>query len=285
MKKTYWISSLVLAHLALTTAVASHDRFTGFSVTGALGGIMGSTHVSQFAAINTWDQGDLPTQESMIYDLTLSDSNIVGAVAGEYDYQFQYGFLLGVAVVIGFENLEISNTEYNATLQTFEFTPPDVGHGTTALDSTFKTRLKNDFALLFKPGYVFRDRTLVYALIGPRWGNFESSVESTGHTYGKAYVGSPIYDVVTYDDVFSGKESTSGYQLGVTAGVGVQQALTDHFRLGIEYAYTHYANLESIDIYAVQQLYDTTPFIKVAGSVGPYDVSTNAVMGTLSYKF
>ncbi len=301
MKKTLLISSLALANWVLSTpalaggqnepsyrhgehAAAAPHLFTGFSVTGALGGINGNADIQQDATMVTEVESGFQVAEHFKHDLDLSETSFAGMIALEYDYQFSSGLVFGLALTAGYDDLEIKNSDTEVVHQSQdrgEFGSND----TSTLTTTFKTTLENDFAILFKPGFVVRHNTLLYALIGPRWGNFETRLSGTVNTHGEAHEG-PMH--ASWDVTASDSDKTSGYHVGFTAGAGIQQALTDHVRLGIEYTYTRYANLDELKVFDVNMNPPTqvVPALAVVdATVDEFNVVTNTVMATLSYKF
>ncbi len=288
---------------------AAPRLFNGFSITGALGGITAQLDATQnFAGQSV--AGDGATVAPTLYGFTaennetssdkleLAEANIAGSIGIEYAYQFHNGFLLGLAATAGFNNVEFDNT-----LNTFDhaFTTDDTNHfdNYTNVSSTLNVELENDFALLFKAGFVVRHNTLIYALVGPRWGNFESTLNSSYNNNGSTDVGCGLGPFAkcdnAWDATLTDSSSNSEYQLGVTAGVGIRQALSEHFMLGLEYAYTHYGDLDSLanggdnvfldSNYPVSVDSGTNLHLQYADNAQDMSSSTSVIVATLSYRF
>ena len=188
------LSPIVLANVAfaggMNTPAYKHEGrpqhhaaprlFNGFSITGALGGITAQLDATQnFTGQSAAGDGATLTppgygftaenNETLSDKLELAEANIAGSVGIEYAYQFHNGFLLGLAAIAGFNNVEFNNT-----LNTFDhaFTTDDMAYfdNYTNVSSTLNVELENDFALLFKAGFVVRHNTLIYALVGATLG-------------------------------------------------------------------------------------------------------------------
>jgi opacity protein-like surface antigen len=78
--------------------------------------------------------------------------------------------------------------------------------------------------------------TLFYGILGPRWGNFATSTSS----FFESDTGIPV--------IANPYGKTSGYKVGFTAGLGMQQMLSDHLQISFEYAYTNYGNINTPNV-------------------------------------
>ncbi len=280
------------------------NHFTGFSVTGAIGGIVGELDANQnffgesFAGDNA--EGEVEygfSSDNAVADsdnLELFEANVAGLIGIEYAYQFNNGFLLGVAATAGFNNVDFNNT-LNVNDQSFVNDDGDTFFNFSTASTTLEAELENDFALLFKAGFVVRQNTLFYALVGPRWGNFETTLSSSYNNNGGAFCAGPFDCDNGWDSTLTDSESNSEYQLGVTAGLGVRQVVSDHFMIGLEYAYTHYGDLDSLDNENGNLFEDscnsanggTCTDLSMDFNANALDLisNTHTVMATLSYKF
>jgi len=233
--------------------------------------------------------------------LELFEANMTGYIALEYAYQFDNGVVLGLAATAGFDSLEFNNTiKVDDKPVVDDTSAGDTFTTLSTASSTLKAELENDFAILFKPGWVIRSNTLIYALVGPRWGNFETKLSSTYNNAGTAVLKSGV-DCFTpgclngaWDETLSDDSSNSEYEIGVTAGLGIRQVVSDHFQLGLEYAYTHYGDLDSLQNRAstngpVLSCMGADDCVDVAmdyvANAEDFTANTHAVMGTVSYKF
>jgi len=284
--------------------------FTGFAVTGALGGIAMELDAKQnfdgFSVAgddasnpHTGSFGFSASDEVTASDnLELFEANIAGLIALEYNYQFDNGLVLGLAATAGFDNVEFNNTMNVTDAPAVDDVSADDAFKTfSTVSSTLKAKLENDFAILFKPGFVVREDTLIYALVGPRWGNFETKLSTSYNNNGIADINSACFsgcEIFAWNETLSDSSSNSEYEIGITAGVGIRQVLTDHFQLGLEYAYTHYGDLDSLENFASTN----GPVLSCVGTDDCVDVAmdyvanaqdlianTHTVMGTLSYRF
>jgi opacity protein-like surface antigen len=243
MKK---LTFLMLAFAAHNAQAAS--PFAGVYVSAAAGGTLLDSQVEQTISVSkpSLVSGEFPS------DNDAEGLGGAGWVALGYSYQSHNHFVLGLEATAGQANPE---ADYTHSLLV-------AGH---PFSSEIKTQLKNDFALLFKPGYVIKERTQLYGFVGPRWGNMESHLSSN------------VTGAIAHDKV-------SGYELGVTAGLGIAHLVTDHLSVGLEYAYTNYGDIASPNT-------TSEPFIEGLGSVvtahdnPDLSVNTNTVAVQLSYHF
>jgi len=315
------ISPLILANVAIaggqnapmyTEGHPHHHHhhkphhFRGFSVTGGLGGMAAELDAKQVfdgdvqaGDIDPSDDTDFFVNNEVEFNnsVELFEGSIAGMVGVEYAWQFDNGLVLGLAATAGFENIQFNNTDdvnnfvafavYSATDP--DVTPIGAGNLNSAGGNTLKVELENDFAVLFKPGFVLKENTLVYLLVGPRWGNFETSLDSTLVQNGSV-TGTGVTPGSWGPTGFATSTSNSEYEIGITAGVGVRQALTDHFHIGLEYAYTHYSDIDSLTSSFgpfTTEPANPTPELAFQFDSAALDMiaNTHTVMGTLSYRF
>lgn len=209
----------ILLMLLLNTSVAlAQDYFTGLTFSGALGGTSARFKVDQTLDLSSPGNVfiNIPS------DIKEEGSSIAGLVGIGYTYQFASHIVLAAEFTAGLTDASIihqNNQSVNGTI--FD------------LFSRLSAELNNDFAVLFKAGYVMREKTQIYALIGPRWGHFESTLKTS-------FVSTNIGNATG-----SAQASESGYILGLTAGLGMQHMLTEHISASLEYAYTTYGEIPS----------------------------------------
>jgi opacity protein-like surface antigen len=307
------ISPLVLANVAfaggMNTPAYKHEArphhhhtapryFNGFSITGAVGGIAAEVDAAQNVLgrseteVMSIEGTDIFSSLTSSDNLELTETNVAGLVGIEYAFQFHNGFLMGIAATAGFNYVDVDNT-----VTTSDFTylnDEDTNYiNYNNADVTLKAKLDNDFAILFKPGFVVRENTLIYALVGPRWGNFHTTLSSSYNNNGGIDCDSPDDCDSGWNGTLTDSASNSKYQVGITAGVGIRQVIADHVMLGLEYAYTHYGDLDELLNTAGPEFF-TNPAhggeaitSRVAFSAAAQDLAsrTNTVMATLSYKF
>lgn len=252
MKK---LAGLLVCAAALS-AQADHS-FTGFYLTGALGGTQA-------------DFDSTPYLGTAGYDFFLGEYHIYGTspsglIGLSYLYQFNRGLVLGGQVTAGYTSVKTGNLNEVIGSHSSPF-------DSALIASDLDTELTNDFAILFKPGVVSNKNTLFYALVGPRWGNFKTSLST---------------DVLLVSDTqasATGSDSQSGYQLGLTAGLGIQHMLTDHFQVGLEYAYTNYGEIGHPSVDAEVIPHQTHGQTSVPDSQ-KIDAITHTMMFALSYQW
>jgi opacity protein-like surface antigen len=242
------MKKLSVALLVFTAqfAQAAPPPYSGFYASIAGGGTITDFNVDQdFVAMIAGNfEAALPS------NINMQGGSATGLIGVGYSYPFQNNFVLGTEVVAEWTNTEIAHKD-----ELF-----NIGLGTVG--GELKARLHNDFALLFKAGYVFHHKTQLYVLLGPRYGNFKTSITSN-------------YSTV------SARDEESGYQWGVTAGTGLEHLITDHLSLGIEYAYTDYGHIESPHTDSSD---GGAPPLIVTNDVD-IKASSNTVLAKLSYHF
>lgn len=233
--------SFLLLFLIAQTVQAS-PALTGFYAKGAVGGTLLDLEIKQSFNAN------IPGTISLISpsDVNFEARTASGLLGAGYSYQFHNHVVLGAEVTAGLLNADLTHTQVVTVF------------GNT-LTGKLETKLTNDFAILFKPGYVIEHHTQIYALIGPRWGNFKSTLDTN-------LLGSIKTDKV------------SGYELGITAGVGLDHFITDNLSLGLEYAYTNYGDIKSL------MTTDAIGGIPITDTAD-LKASTNTFQITLSYHF
>lgn len=218
--------------------------FDGVMVGGAIGATAAQFQTSQKIHY------DLSGTVSQSQETNLFANTPTVLVSIGYSYQADNAFTVG-----GYFTAAYSNAQYTDN-RPFSVSSPSV-----ALDLETKTtsQFTNDFALLIKGGYVWQRTTHFYGMAGPRWGNFNTQVKTE-------------YLLVEDSVEFSGSEksSASGYILGYTMGLGVQQLLTERYSWALEYAYTTYGALDT----------PSTEFVSTG-----MKPSTNSLIFMIGYRF
>lgn len=238
----------------------SHASFTGAYLGGAIGGTN--------ARFDMRTTAEVPLQGFNLNNShTVSGTAASGLISGGYLYQFKEKFVLGAMATVGYTDIQQTDK--------VKFHLTAVSGGGQDANSYVKNtaQLTNDFALLLKPGYAVGKSTLFYLLVGPRWGNFKTETESS-------------FTVMAGSDqlIAQGKSSESQYKLGITAGVGVQQMLTRHVQLGLEYLYTSYGRVGSPDS-SSEVFFNAAPTGGQFENQTAFDAQTNTVMATVAYQW
>jgi opacity protein-like surface antigen len=221
MKKIF---SLALCLTSLPALAQPALYFDGFMIAGAVGATAAQYNLKQNIVIEQ--------SSSVVYSqpdsVNLYANTPTGEISGGYSYQFDNHYVLGGYFTAGYSDAKSTDhVNYSSTLQ---------GNRTIEIDSEIITELRNDFAVLLKPGYVWERSTLLYGLLGARWGNFKSTVK-TNIEFESPRIASTAND----------SDTVSKYIAGFTMGLGVQQMLTTRYSWALEYAYTIYGSLSTAD--------------------------------------
>lgn len=251
--------ALILMAAATPTIVSAHkDSFTGAYVTGGIGATNAQFHV----------QPNFTVQSPVIFLFPGSyetyGNSASGFVGLSYLYEFSNNFVIGALATAGYTNINIEHEEVFEELV--------VGVVSFDVRSHLEMQLTNDFAVLLKAGIASGKNTFFYALIGPRFGNFETKAT----TFVDLIVGGP-----PLTESMSNK--TSGYETGITAGIGLQQKIYDNLSLSLEYDYTSYGEISAPSI---QDAITTSG--SIVGSVSDQpdiDASSHTVSIALSYQW
>lgn len=246
----------LLIMLAISPSVlASHSMtspapFNGFYVTGGLGGTTGQFDLSQELVMNVSGLGVSSINQSTHHDARAT----------------QFAGILGMGYSYQLDSLWVGSLEFTAgfTGATASFHNDSNLNSVYTLNSKVESTLKNDFALVVKPGLIINRYTQFYALLGTRWGNFETKTSS---------------QAIANTDSSSGSNSKSAYVIGFTVGIGVERFFTDHWSLGLEYAYTTYGDIpDATNQYASGTIASVTN--EVTGTA-----SSNNLMLDVRYRF
>lgn len=265
-------ASVISAFFALpalfAATSASAGSFDGAYVNGFIGGLNSNLTIDQSPSVTVPNQN----QNNGLRIRTTTENtafvnSVFGGVGVGFNKVFMCRYLIGVEGVADWEDIKLNKNSYVNELQSGFFLTSDPG-----------IRLKNTFALLFTPGLVLDPNTLVYGVVGPRWGRFETSLTTTNTipSDGQARPGA---------SVTSGTKSA--YSPGITLGAGISRYVTPHLSIGAEYQFTHYNNISSPnDINATFPADPRVPGLTgtLTNSVG-YKANTNTLMVNLCYHF
>lgn len=244
MKKLFWILCLLLNQSAY-----AYSTLAGFYVRGGLGGTTGQFEISDEFTATSPQTPTIHFIKSVNYDAR--GTNIAGLIGLGYTYKLDQIWVLSGEFTADFTS--VNGTKSNKASIT-ALTPQ------MTLDGKVTTTLTNDFALLVKPGIAIHQKTQFYALIGPRWGNFETKLKESYQI-----VGGPAGSFST---------KNSAYQLGLTVGLGVERLMSEFFGVGLEYTYTAYGDIPT-----------TSVELTYAGEEVTGSLSANTVLAYFSYRF
>lgn len=215
------LASLILCLAALPAIAEPTPYFTGLTFGAALGATSAQYNLDR--DINTEAMGSPALSRSD--HLNLYANSPAGLVSLGYSYQTFNNFVIAGAFTAGYTDAKDTD-QMNYSLN-------DLSGYDVNLNSETTLQMTNDFALLLKAGYVWQRTTLFYGLIGPRWGNFKTTVSTTG----TATSGSTV--AYSIDE----SASVSAYETGLTLGLGIQQLLTPRYSWALEYDYTTYGSI------------------------------------------
>lgn len=258
--------NIILISALLATSNLYASSLEGFYATAGIGATNSNFNMDQAVQLLAPPRSNiLLTNNGKGYD-----KHIAGTLGLGYLIHLTSPLALGIEAVAGFGNTEIHKTE--------RFQEFNSGFN---LSGKVQAKLKNNAALLFKPGVFIGSETFLYGLVGPRWGRFETASEAN-------FVQTIPAIGTTRSFVNSGY---SGKKTGVTAGVGIEHRFAKHWGIGLEYAYTHYGKLP-VAIAQSAPLVFTSAITGNTTSGGtlidtPQQIAakTSTIMLTLSYKF
>jgi opacity protein-like surface antigen len=252
----YKITSLTLGLLLSTTAFA--EPFDGFYVGAGAGWIKGNVDQSVKQTLTLPVVG---TQTLHTPSANTDDNSWLGSVNFGFGKTFNQVFYLGLDAAAQFENI-------------------DSGFATSYLTSNGESssingssKLDNELALTFMPGFVIKQKTLVYGKVGPTWGHFNNQIHnnyttlsSTGYTTGGL------------------EDSKTAYHTGLRLGAGVEHFVSDHFSVKLEYLNNNYFDVETLN--ATYTYTSGIPSITAEQSISDkIHAYNNSIMLGLNYHF
>jgi opacity protein-like surface antigen len=258
MKKILSLALCLASVPALAQPVA---YFNGFMIAGAIGATAAQYNLKQNVV--------LEQSSSIIYsqpdNINLFANSPTGEISGGYSYQIDNHFVVGGYFTAGYTDAKSTDhANYSSFLQ---------GNNTAQIDSEVITQLTNDFALLFKAGYVWERSTLFYGLLGPRWGNFKSTVKTN------LDFESPRIALTANDS-----DTVSKYKVGLTLGLGIQQMLTPRYSWALEYAYTTYGSLSTADNAGELEINGVLDSASTYSNNPGVKANTNTLMFMIAYR-
>jgi len=171
---------------------------------------------------------------------TIRANSETGGVAIGFASAFKNVFIFGLEARANIESL---NAEYENHGHPIETVPLS-----TRLNADSSIKLKNDYSLLFKLGYVLQPNTLIYGLIGPSWGYF--NLYSTTNATSNVIIGvAPGPEPLPIFGEISGSvpATDDGYQTGWLAGIGLEYLFWKNASIGLEYTHADYGDLDFPD--------------------------------------
>ncbi len=204
-----------LAPAFAAASLHSNAPFCGFNISGGIGVEMP----------NYWTKATLHIAVPAILETELgvnhrmTTNTFAGGVRVGYSNVFKRCYLIGIA----------GDATFGDSLMRFEGLVFEPG-SSLGIPTNTAIKLSNQFALLFKFGGLVCDRTLIYGLIGPRWGRMSFNTDAS---YSQNVGVILSADLQTSDDA---------YRMGLLLGLGTEFMLTKCISLALEYTNTNYMN-------------------------------------------
>lgn len=215
-KKAFLVLSLTLS----STAFA--EPFDGFYVGAGVGGVKMNTENAVKQSLTTPLFSVINTHA---LDIENNDKSWLGSLNLGYGKTFNQTLYLGLDAAAQFESI-------------------DMGFDTQYLDNSINTstylkgfnKLDNELALTFMPGFVIKQKTLIYGKIGPTWGHFDNRIES-GYEINNGLLSS-------YGSLH---EENKRYHTGLRLGAGIEHFVSDSFSVKLEYLNNNYFDVETLN--------------------------------------
>lgn len=280
--KKLTLSCALLTSLGLSSVASAGLFFEGPIVpynglygTIAVGGVNGLFNVDQRAEFEAGLEGHIVASLDEVGTITadrartgivggskadLYGTSWIGLIGVGYRQCIADGFVLGLEFTADVQNPKGTDEFYNVGYVNFDnlagapipFGPEDLEAVTFVAGET-TAKVRNSLGLVAKGGFLVGPKTLLYGLVGVRWGN--TKVTNSALWGYDIEVNEVPIDADSDFDGFYVENSNSGYTAGVTAGLGMEHYVSDCFSLAVEWAYSNYGTVgtptyakESIEI-------------------------------------
>jgi len=220
-KRIFWkrflicIASLSFMLPSLAMASPSSSLFSGFNASIGVG--VEVPDVASKATLTNF----APGFQDLSFNVSRKASNreVNGSIRFGYNRVFKNLYLIGLVgdVTIGNQNLRFNSMVVEVNTDFLIRTNSNVN-------------LSDQYALLLKLGRLVGARTLLYGLVGPRWGNFSLEFDASFHQNLGVIINTQIESQKKY------------YKQGVLFGIGSEFLLTDRISLALEYRHTYYGH-------------------------------------------
>lgn len=218
MKK---ISLLCLTLISINTFAESSFSYKCTPFTGPYAGLgIGNRYV----AIKDKQSSNIHAPEIFSITMTGAPQVSINKIIGEINigygvtYQQLYLALEGRGIFSGADKKSINTilTENNSQL---------------ILSNNLNIKIKNEYGLLFKLGYLFMPSTILYGLIGSEWMSYSANTNTD------------YMQNIGADIIASTTNSHSETRSGLLVGVGIEHLITNTVSIGLEYTYVNYSSL------------------------------------------
>jgi len=244
MKKST-LSCAFLTTLGVSSVVCAQP-FDGFYVNLGVGGTAAEYQMEQFSEFGVAIDDIAFESLSGGSKADVYGNSWVGIIGAGYRYCIADGWILGLEVTADVESAKgsdefFANQFVGVDLDFFDerFELDAAADQLVAGKTT--TKLENNFSVLFKPMYLVGPRTALYALVGPKWGQFKTT------TSAESFAGIEIDEEVFAAEGLELSDKASGYTVGITAGLGIEHYVADQFSIALEWDYTDYGKIKHPD--------------------------------------
>ncbi len=267
------LTCLLLANSVFALSQSSNLPFQGAYIQGSLGIINANYKFpQQTSALLDGGLEEAQTSSSSNYNYA---NDVMASLALGYNQIFS-NYVLGLVAKASLTNAQVStNINVNSSGD-----HPELPH--EILNTNIKVTFKDNYSLLIKPGILLDNTTLLYFLLGPTWGYYKVSDQAS---FSHSILVTPPGTVYGINGATS--SSSSGYKLGVTAGIGIEKYLSQKVGIGVEYDYAYFGHLASIA--STGNITTAAPGLGTIGTIhsqlNHVTLQTNAFMFNVFYNF
>lgn len=253
------LSSVASAGLFFDGPIVPYNGFYGTIAVGGVNGLFNVDQRAEFEAgleggdFTFGDIGSITAASARTGIVGGSKADLygtswIGLIGVGYRQCVADGFVLGLEFTADIQNPKGTDEFYNVGYADLndvigdpvEFDFSDLEARTFVAGET-TAKVRNSLGLVAKGGFLVGPRTLVYGLVGVRWGN--TKVTSSAIWGGELELDEVPVDADFDFDGFYVENSKSGYTAGVTAGLGMEHYVSDCFSLALEWAYSNYGTV------------------------------------------
>jgi opacity protein-like surface antigen len=257
----------ILGSLFTSCAFASTSPFVGFYVTPGVGGITSHFQVSGNSALDSIIEPSY-TFFNLNNKGKMYANKIIPSIGAGYAFCWR-NFIIGIEGDVDF--FYVLRTQRAS--QTMD--------NTDILQKTnIRVELRNSFEFLFRPGWLMDPWTLLYAIIGPKWGNFRVVQSARLH---EQFIPEYALQPVIIDSKIS--NNRSHWKTGFTVGVGIEQNIIGNLNASLEYAYTNYRTISPPFPTSVKVLEEGEPVAILTNKTNRVKIFTNSLELKFFYNF
>lgn len=151
------------------------------------------------------------------------------------------------------------------------FTNTDIGVAPFYTVVNGSIKLKQQYSLLAKLGYLISPQTQLYGVVGPQWGSFKANTYATD-----SIIDPPLSELFI--------DKRSHIKTGVLFGLGLEHLINQCMSIGVEYNYSHYGNVVKNGVFDHQYIAPTFPNTHFSRNFQA-KVSSNSFLLKFNYYF